>query len=215
MTLKTLDTFTFMFFVEKTKNTLEKRETMLSIVRSFINTVDSFRGSAIKIKPKRISIENKDFYFAFDLSGVFNMGFTAAEDKIDLLNSTMNEVCAKFTEKMSHEEKMEVLIYSSGDYIIDKKCNLFAKLVQDQNLHKACYQNGLVKPTRIDLECRGKNSNNSIEVSLYREEGKENKLRITLFKDKNKEFVPNAVKDAAETINEMASRIFKELISET
>lgn len=214
MSVKTLDTFTFIFFVANTRNKLEKRQVMLNAVRGFINTIDSFREAKVTIKPRRIAIEHNDYFFAFDSQGVFNMGFSTSENKIDFLSNTMNEVCAKLTEKIGQGEKMEIDIFSTGEYIINKKYNLFAKLIQDQNLHKICYQNGAIKPTRINLKCSGMNSNNSVRVSLYKGR-KENKLHITLERANDTGFIPDAAKDAAHVINEMANRISKELISET
>jgi hypothetical protein len=213
MNLKTLDHFTLIFYFLNTKNKPEQRKAILDVVRSFINTVDSFRGSKVTIKPKTITIEHEDYFFSFDSKEVFNMGFTTGEGKIDFLNNAMNEVCEKLTKKMGDKGRMAIDIFSFAEYMISKKCNLFTKLIQEQNLHKICYQKGAVMPMKVDLECSGADRNNSIEVSLYRTR-EENKLEITLTKVGSKQLIPDTAKDAAQEINEMASRILKELISE-
>lgn len=213
MNLKTLDTFTFMFIITQENENLMKRVAILNEIRSFINTIDFFSRYKITMKPMRIDILDADFYFAFDTKGSFTMGFACSEEKIESLSEVMNEISRKLIDKISREKNVETNIFSASEYKIAEKCDLFAKLIQNQNLNKICYQHGTTSPKKIDLQCISEDSTSSIDISLYKEKNQK-MVRIELSKDANTLLPIDAAKDAAKLTAEIANGISNELLGE-
>jgi hypothetical protein len=196
------------------KESIAKRNSILDYVRNFIGTIAFFSESEIIMKPRRIAINNDKFYFSFDSKTTFNMGFTCGEESIDSLNNVMNEVAAKLTKKLDLKEKFSIVSFTVFEFIVDKECDLFSKLIQQKNLSEICSKDGVVSPKKIDLECKSADGNSSFELSFFRREN-QNWLRIEFTKYAYTQLAINAANETANLIREIASRVSKNLLVKT
>lgn len=219
MSVRTLDLFTFMFMIDQEKGNLANRNAFLDEIRTFVNTIDSFTKSKIVIKPRRIGIINDDFYFAFDSKGLFSMGFTCSLEKIEELNNVMNDISARLTKRIRSTNRTSIEIFSTAEYIINDKFDIFSKLIQNQNLGNICRQYGLLLPKKVDLECGEVKAGcgGSFDMSLFidddeEKEERQRKLRIKHWKFVVDQFPIDAAKNELKVITEMGNKISEDLL---
>src|SRR5208282_1996192 len=93
---------------------------MLGNIRQFINNIAEFRNSKIIMSPRKISVENEDFFFGFRGDKKFNMGFTCGQEKIEFLNGVLNDITTRLSSKMASNETIEIDFFSTAEFPINK-----------------------------------------------------------------------------------------------